>query len=306
MGGLIFLYQFKAPQDKADIENFIIPLNLSGDESIKKLYDNGYIKHQWTIDLVLSLKGLRLKPGGYQISKDMNVLKIVKILTGEPHMKWVVIPEGLRKEEIYEIFAKNFNWNEADRDKFLNFYKTSKDEYYEGVYFPDTYLLPADERGEQVAERIILHFNEKFSPYRSQFLKENIKWNTALKIASLVQREAANKKEMPLVAGIIWNRLLNNMKLDIDATLQYARGKTDAGWWAPVKLEDKKNKSYYNTYIYAGLPPHPICNPGIAAIEAVLKPEKTPCFYYLHDANRQIHCSKTYEEHLQNIKEFLQ
>ena len=131
-------------------------------------------------------------------------------------------------------------------------------------------------------------------------------WTTGLRLASVVQREAAGKEDMPLVAGILWNRLLKGMKLEVDSTVQYARGKTDKCWWAPIKPGDiTEIDSPYNTYKYKGLPPHPIDNPGIDAIEAVLNPTETDCLYYLHDNNGQIHCAKTYEEHKANIEKYL-
>ena len=109
---------------------------------------------------------------------------------------------------------------------------------------------------------------------------------------------------MALIAGIIWNRLNIGMKLDIDATVQYARGKTDNGWWAPIKIEDKQIDSPYNTYLYAGLPPTPICNPALRLWLPLLTPKK-PIAFYFHDSARQIHCSKTYEEHLEKIDQYL-
>lgn len=221
-------------------------------------------------------------------------------------MKWVVIPEGLRKEEIGEILAKTFNWSSEELNKWGNTYTAMKFDYIEGVYFPDTYLIPVTENGLDVSKRMIRHFDEKFAPYISQFAKQNIVWTTGLRLASIVQREAAGKDDMPLIAGILWNRLLKKMNLEIDATVQYARGKTDKGWWAPIKASDITDiDSPYNTYKYKGLPPHPISNPGISAIEAVLNPTETDCLYYLHDNNRQIHCAVTYEEHKTNIEKYL-
>jgi len=153
---------------------------------------------------------------------------------------------------------------------------------------------------------MIRHFDEKFAPYLPQFAKQNIIWTTGLRLASIVQREAAGKQDMPLIAGILWNRLLKEMKLEVDATVQYARGKTETGWWAPIKPSDiGEIDSPYNTYKYQGLPPHPISNPGIDAIEAVLNPTETDCLYYLHDDNRQIYCAATYEEHVANIEKYL-
>jgi UPF0755 protein len=120
-----------------------------------------------------------------------------------------------------------------------------------------------------------------------------------------VQREAANKDDMPLIAGIFWNRLLSDMRLEADSTLQYARGNTGAGWWAPISVADKQLNSPYNTYRNAGLPPHPISNPGSEAIAAVLSPSKTKCLYYLHGNDKNIHCAQTYAEHLKNIDKYL-
>ncbi len=97
------------------------------------------------------------------------------------------------------------------------------------------------------------------------------------------------------------------MPLEIDATIQYARGKSPTGWWAPITPDDIQNiDSPYNTYKHTGLPPTPIASPGLDAITAVLRPEDTDCLYYLHDNNRQIHCAVTYAEHKENIKEYLQ
>lgn len=221
-------------------------------------------------------------------------------------MKWVVIPEGLRKEEIGEILDKTFNWSSEELNKWDNTYTAMKFDYIEGVYFPDTYLIPVTENGLDISKRMIRHFDEKFAPYLPQFAKQNIVWTTGLRLASIVQREAAGKDDMPLIAGILWNRLLKEMNLEIDATVQYARGKTDKGWWAPIKASDITDiDSPYNTYKYKGLPPHPISNPGISAIEAVLNPTETDCLYYLHDNNRQIHCAVTYEEHKANIEKYL-
>jgi UPF0755 protein len=122
----------------------------------------------------------------------------------------------------------------------------------------------------------------------------------------LIQREAAGKDDMALISGVIWNRLLNDQPLEIDATIQYARVNDGSGWWAPIKASDIDTiDSAYNTYKNTGLPPTPISNPGLDAIEAALNPEETECFYYLHDKDRQIHCSKTLEEHEANVEKYL-
>ena len=94
------------------------------------------------------------------------------------------------------------------------------------------------------------------------------------------------------------------MKLQIDASIQYALGKED-NWWHKITLADYKTDSPYNTYLIPRLPPTPICSPSLASIKAIAKPQETDCLYYLHDANKQIHCAKTYEGHRENIEKYL-
>ncbi|MDP3998580.1 MAG: endolytic transglycosylase MltG, partial [bacterium] len=228
------------------------------------------------------------------------------ILTSEPQLKWITIPEGLRKEEIGERLAKEIHWNDEELEKWNTTYTAMQFDYREGVYFPDTYLIPVGENGLDTAKRMINRFNERFAGYPEKFSEQDILWTTALKIASIVQREAAGKEDMSLIAGILWNRLLNDQPLEVDATVQYARGNIGSGWWAPIKSTDIQTiDSPYNTYKNKGLPPTPISNPGMDAIDAVLNPAETDCYYYLHDANRQIHCSKTLTEHEANIDKYL-
>jgi len=88
--------------------------------------------------------------------------------------------------------------------------------------------------------------------------------------------------------------------------MQYTLGKNSEGkWWGSIDINEKQNDSPYNSYLYKGLPPTPICSPNINYIEAALHPEETDCLFYLHDSKQQIHCSKTYEGHLENIEKYL-
>jgi len=245
-----------------------------------------------------SFWGVKIQEGGYYLNKNISIWsKIAKFKNG-PDLKWVKILPGMRKEQIGEVVAKVFN------REVKNFGLTEGD-YFEGVYYPDTYLIPVLETDEQIAKRLFSRFNEKMADLFPKFAEKNIKWTTGLKIASLIQREAGGKDDMGIISGVIWNRLDKGMALQIDATAQYIKGKVDGNWWSHVNPADLKIDSPYNNYLNKGLPPSPICNPGIDAIEAALNPEETDCLFYLHDSSRQIHCAKTYEEHLQNIEQYL-
>jgi len=276
-------------------------LTTTEEQLIPKLKAQGYIRSEWAFHYVLKKKGWqgKIEPGGYMVSKAMDAWELADVLANHPFQKWVVIPEGLRKEEIAEKLQQTLNWGEEAKESFL---KNSE----EGYLFPDTYLLNLNYTGEEAAKRMRSHFNEKCGAVLQEFAENNIKHDTAITLASIVQREAANEKEMPLIAGIIWNRLLHKpeVKLEIDATIQYIIGKP-GNWWPKVRPEDYKIESPYNTYLHAGKPPAPICNPGLAAMEAVVHPEETEYYYYLHDSQGQIHPAKTYEEHLENIEKYL-
>jgi UPF0755 protein len=297
---------FNAPQTEEEKKVFIVNRNQTETQTLDKLKTQGLIRNKTALKIVLFFKHKQVEAGGYTLSKNMSVWQVADRLTNSPDMKWVVIPEGLRKEQIGEILAKTFHWSDDELGKWNTVYTKMRIDSIEGTYFPDTYLIPVDENGLDMANRMTRRFDEKFTPYVSQFAQKNILWTTGLKLASIIQREAGGKDDMPLIAGILWNRLDQNMNLEIDATIQYARGNTGAGWWAPITADDIKNiDSPYNTYKYKGLPPHPIDNPGLDAIDAVLHPTETDCLYYLHDNNRQIHCAKTYDEHKANIEQYL-
>ena len=162
-------------------------------------------------------------------------------------------------------------------------------------------MIPKNEEPEKIAQRLINKFQEKISPFNKELKNQNISWLTILKLASIIQREASSETEMPLISGILWNRLNSNMNLEVDSTLQYIKGTKD-NWWPLVSPQDKQIDSPYNTFKNKGLPPSPISNPGLKAIEAAIYPEATDCLFYFHK-DKTIYCSITYKEHQQKIEE---
>jgi len=284
-------------------DQFVVSLTDTPVTISSNLLSGGYVADATAFTNLIGTK--TISPGAYKISTGWTPSILLQVISGKPYMKWVVIPPGLRKEEIAALLASTLGWTKKQTTEFINVDTVTKPEYVEGVYAPDTYLIPVAETTAQVATRLIDQFNTNFTPYLPQFTAKDIKWTSALTLASIVQREAANTTDMSLVAGILWNRLNQGMELDVDSTLQYARGNTGAGWWAPITVADKKIDSPYNTYIHTGLPPHPISNPSIDAISAVLNPAITDCLYYIHDKNHIIHCAVTYAEQEANIAQYL-
>jgi len=239
-----------------------------------------------------------------KVSANINVAAAYETFLN-PSMRYIAANEGLRKEEIANIAQQKLNWNDVDAEIFANNLSCSENND-EGYLLPGAYVVD----GSTSPKDMKLEMKNRADTAISQAIKDSgansnsIDVETVLKVASLIQREAAGKRDMNLISGIIWNRLANNMPLQVDATLQYVKGK-DGKWWPFVWPKDKYLDSPYNTYQNKGLPPTPIANPGVAAIAAALNPEKTDCVFYLHDKYGRIHCSKTYDEHKKNIQKYL-
>ncbi len=238
---------------------------------------------------------------GFEL-KDFKDISFYQNLAN-PSIRIVNIQEGLRKEQVVDVIAKKLNWSEDEKEEFLNAHIAYNQPSLEGRYFPKTYMIHKDSDPVVVSKTMTDEYRKKVQKIPKQKTTRIINEETALIVASLIQREAAGKSDMKLISGIIWNRVFAGMKLQIDATLQYAKGDEDL-WWPRVESKDKKIDSPFNTYMYS-MPPSPIASPGLAAIEAAYNPQKTSCMFYIHDAKRRIHCAKTYEEHKKNIERYL-
>ena len=297
----IFWYnsQFSAPQGSALNERFVVSISDTQTQIVSNLKTQGFIKSEWGFSEVLKIKGWenKIQPGAYQVSKNMDAWQMAVVLTKQPYQKWVVIPEGLRKEQVADILQQQLNLSDSEKQNFLNDAK-------EGYLFPDTYLLNSDYTGEQIAERMMSQFNTKAADVFKAAAQANIRNDTLVILASLIQREAANDQEMPTIAGVMWNRLTQNMPLQIDASVQYVLGK-EGDWWPKITPADYQIDSPYNTYTNKGKPVAPICSPGLAAINAVVNYQDSDYLYYLHDSQGQIHLAKTYQEQLDNINKYL-
>ena len=176
----------------------------------------------------------------------------------------------------------------------------------EGYLFPDTYLVPKDADINLIVSVMRNNFEKKFSDLSISPTNKLTK-NEIVTIASLVEREAKFPQDRPLIASVILNRLSIEMKLDIDATLQYALGyqPDQKTWWKKELInQDKEINSFYNTYRIAGLPPTPISNPGLASLNAAVTPAKTNYLFYMTDGKGITHYAETLNQHNANIQKF--
>jgi UPF0755 protein len=155
---------------------------------------------------------------------------------------------------------------------------------HEGFLCPDTYLLPRTLNAEALVAQMTTRFNQILSAdLRNGFAAQGLTLSAAVTLASIVQREAVITEEQPLIAGVFLNRLEAGQKLESDPTVQYALGYDPAGqtWWKnPLTYTDLAVDSPFNTYVYGGLPPAPIDNPSLAALQSVAFPAQTDYFYF--------------------------
>lgn len=235
-----------------------------------------------------------IQAGDYKLSPSMDLKKITDTLSHGTLDIWTTVPEGMRAEQIADILQEQIPTYEDSWREELN--------VQEGYLFPDTYLIPRDATIDSIISIFKNNFDNKVSDVNLSARTDLAK---IIIIASMVEREALRDEEKPLIASVINNRLRQGMALDIDATLQYARGKVGSKWWTVPTPADRQIDSLYNTYKYAGLPPGPISNPGIEAIKAAANPATSNYFFYIHDLKGNVHFAKTLEEHQRNINKYL-
>jgi len=301
---LIYSAMFGPVAKYAEPEEFIVNPDTPIEEVAEGLKELNFIKSELAFRIAFAATGHdEIIEGGYKISRSQDAWTIAEAFARPPYLAWVIVPPGMRKEQIGELLQRKLGWTDEQVVAWNTVHTTVDDTLIEGVYFGDTYLIASDQSLDQVANRMRGRFEEVFAPYAAEAAERGLSWNEVITMASLVERESA-RTDKALVAGILWNRIDVGMRLQVDATLQYIRGESGM-WWPAPKSEDKYLDSPFNTYKYAGLPPHPIANPSLDSIKAVLDPEDTNCLYYLHDMDGEIHCSANYAGQLRNVDTYL-
>jgi len=206
-----------------------------------------------------------------------------------------LIPGETRPIFLAEI-AKKYKLNLEKLDK----YYTKFSSYQEAGIIPDTYHIAKNTTEESLISTLVKQSEKRYKELAIESLKkyDKEKWLEVLTIASIIQKESANTREMPIVASVIYNRLKIDMALQMDGTLNY-------GKYSHVKVTPKRikeDKSKFNTYANKGLPPYPICSVSIPAIKATLNPKKTDYLYFMRNKDGVHDFTNSYKEHLKNIK----
>jgi uncharacterized YceG family protein len=220
-----------------------------------------------------------------------------------PISRTLIINSGERSEQITENFAGILGWNGTQQKEFIKRMSEEAPTSQNGKMYPGKYIVNKNSTPEEMALMVADRFNAEVRTRYTGDVDAIVPIEDALIIASLLEREAYDFEDMRYISGVIWNRLFIDMRLQIDATLQYVRGANKNEPWWPVPVPaDKYLKSPFNTYQNKGLPPEPIANPSIDAIIAALNPRETDCLFYFHDTKGKFYCSVTYQEHVAGLK----
>jgi UPF0755 protein len=226
-------------------------------------------------------------------------------------VRFVVLP-GWRKEEIAVLLPTSGlsitseAFLSAVQEPSGGFDFLTDADSVEGFIFPDSYIFLRNITVTDLVNEFVRNFALHLSPdLKNGFGKQGLTVYQAVTLASIVEREAVHDEEKPLIASVYLNRLNIGMKLDADPTVQYALGydfPTGKWWKNPLGLEDLQYDSPFNTYVHTGLPPAPIANPSLDALNAVAFPAETPYYYFRAkcDDSGYHQFSETFDEHLGN------
>jgi UPF0755 protein len=264
-----------------------------------ELAQSGYIKSSFIfMNFVIIFGGEKhLSQGDYYFEQPATVIAIAhQIANAEHHLEQIkiTIPEGRTVSEISAIFKGKLS--SFDSDLFLK-----QAAQYEGFLFPETYFVYPRTDAITILNEMRDMYNKEAKPIIRKENKIGKSERDIVIMASLIEREARGTDDREVISGILWNRLERQIPLQVDATVAYAKGIPENA----LKKADMGFESPYNTYLFRGLTPGPISNPGILALRAAMNPASTPYLYYLHDKHGNIHYAKTYVEHQANINKFL-
>jgi UPF0755 protein len=276
------------------------------------LADAGVIRSRVAFVALTLLRGTgrSLKAGEYEIPQGASLLTTLQLIEAgkvKPHL--IVLPEGSSLRELArqleaQGIARGEDVLRVGESPFFAQSLGIEAETLEGYLFPDTYRVTKGMRVEEILGRMVHRFREKIATPRvlDRAAARGLGLHQLLTLASIVEKEAVIPDERPLIAGVFWNRLRRDMPLQADPTVAYAVGKDGR---APTR-QDLQVDHPFNTYLYRGLPPGPIGNPGLASVEAVLSPATVPYLYFVSIDDRRHHFSATLDEHNQAVARYRQ
>jgi UPF0755 protein len=292
-----------------------IPAGATANSVCQILVEKEILQHGSSFTIMARLLGIsrNIQAGEYKFSPSeplgsiLYKLRSGKVISSSSRQVKITFPEGASIYKMGEILRAN-QVSQADqfqnlvregitadlRQKYWHIFKYIPSESLEGYLYPDTYWFFATDSAEVMTEKMIARFNEVVIPYWNQEKKATkFTLHEALTLASIIEKEAQKPEERPIIASVFYNRLKAEMPLAADPTIKYALERPSK----KVYLDQLSVDSPYNTYKRRGLPPGPICNPGIDSFKAALRPAKTNYFFFVAKKDGSHQFSRTWQEH---------
>lgn len=291
-------------------ENVDIPVNSKNSARViaNKLKERGVIHFSLPFRLLTKVTRAdrKLKAGLYRLNPRMSLWEVMNTLSqGKSELLTLKVPEGFTTEQVAQ---------ELEKMKVVTvpeFLKTAQDPALlkslgitgpsvEGYLFPETYRVPLGASSDALMELMTRQFLDSVgTDFERRCMVRNLHPYEAVILASIIEKEAQRTEERPIIAGVIYNRLRLKMRLEVNATLNYVL-ETKRAWLTNAQINE--TKSPYNTYRRRGLPPTPICNPGLASLQAVLEPAEVPYLYYVAQGDGSHLFAVTFAEHMKNVQ----
>ena len=285
-----------------------VPIQVDIDQVADALNRNGIIKYPWLFKLYaqFSHANIKIDPGTYDLDTSLDYRALVTKMqfgSGAQETVQITFPEGFSLEQIFTLLEQNYVCEKEDLYEasantefdydFLKDLPYGDPDRLEGYLFPDTYEFFQGEGAETAIKRFLNNTRRKLSDeILTAAADRGLSVHELLTMASLIEKEAGTaENERENMASVIYNRLAASMPLGLDSTVNYIKGTSTFD----LTAEDLAIDSPYNTYLYQGLPPGPICNPGLASIEAVVDPARTN-YYYWYSVDGVSSFFSSYEE----------
>ena len=298
-----------------------VPENATISEIADLLADNGIIQYPSVFRFYIGFKNrdtiLEFKAGEYELKSTLNYDQLVSMMKDRKarSIVTITIPEGFTVDEIIDLFVSKgmgtregfeyaINHFEYDYDfmEYLNAIELSPYRRYrlEGYLFPDTYDFYTDSKEIAIIDKLLANFDYRFEhEYYSRLQELNLNLDQAMTLASIIQMEGKYNSDFYSISGVFHNRLNSRSlkRLESDATVQYCLNDRKEN----LTYDDLAIDNPYNTYLYEGLPPSAIANPGWEAMMAMLYPEKNSFYYFVADTDGSTIFAETLPEHLKNV-----
>lgn len=289
LSGFLLWFTIYVPKEPwfEESEIFLVKKGEGARTISQNLKEQGLIRSNFLFKAYVLVKkqGAKLQAGEYELSSSMNIPEIAARLASEDRIKkMLTIIEGWTVKDIEQYLKKQSIVIEESLAPEL-----------EGYLFPDTYEILPGEGIEEIIKKMRDNFEKKVGAKlpSGSLAPRTASLDSLIIMASLLEKEVQTFEDKKIVSGILWKRLENNMLLQVDATIVYITGRKSI----KITKEELEIDSPYNTYKYKGLPPGPICNPGLESIEAAIFPELSSYWFYLSTSEGETIFSKTLQEH---------